>query len=372
MSIPLSHHNARLVLEDGTVFSGRSFGAEGETYGEAVFNTSMTGYQEVLTDPSYCGQLITMTYPLIGNYGVNQEDVESSRIQASGFIIRELSRIVSSHRATMDLSSYLKSQNIIGIEEVDTRALTRHLRDHGAMRAIISTVDKDISSLLKKVKNSPSIVGIDLVKNVTCEKTYDWSKSGKYRVAVIDCGIKLNILRILESLDCQLKVFPASVTRKEIDAFKPDGLFLSNGPGDPGAVTYVIELVKSYIKEDSLPIFGICLGHQMLGLAFGAKYTKLKFGHRGGNQPVKNILTSKVEISSQNHGFAVEASTLPKELEVTHIHLNDNTLSGMRHRTKPIFSVQYHPEASPGPNDSRYLFNQFIKNMDTFKKASHV
>lgn len=372
MNIPLSHHNARLVLEDGTIFPGRSFGAEGETYGEAVFNTSMTGYQEVLTDPSYCGQLITMTYPLIGNYGVNKEDVESSKIQASGFIVREVSRIVSNHRATTDLSTYLKSQGIIGIEEVDTRALTRHLRDNGAMKALISTKDKDPESLLKKVKKSPGLIGIDLVKNVTCEKTYDWSKTGKYKVAVIDCGIKLNILRILESLDCQLKVFPAQVSRKEIDDFKPDGLFLSNGPGDPGAVTYVIELVKSYIKGPSFPIFGICLGHQMLGLAFGAEYSKLKFGHRGANQPVKNKMTSKVEITSQNHGFAVNANTLPSELEVTHIHLNDNTLSGMRHKTKPIFSVQYHPEASPGPNDSRYLFLEFIKNMASHKKGSHV
>ena len=240
------------------------------------------------------------------------------------------------------------------------------------MKAIISTKDKDVESLLKKVKKSPGLVGLDLVKNVTCEKTYDWSKTGKYKVAVIDCGIKFNILRILESFDCQLKVFPATATRKEIDAFKPDGLFLSNGPGDPGAVTYVIELVKSYIKENSFPIFGICLGHQMLGLAFGAKYSKLKFGHRGANQPVKNLITTKVEITSQNHGFAVNMNNLPAELEATHIHLNDNTLSGMRHKTKPIFSVQYHPEASPGPNDSRYLFKEFIKNMESYKKGSHV
>ncbi|PCJ63308.1 MAG: carbamoyl phosphate synthase small subunit [Planctomycetota bacterium] len=367
MNIIPANHDAFLVLEDGTSFSGKSFGANGEAYGEAVFNTSMMGYQEILTDPSYCGQLITMTYPLIGNYGVNDEDVESSKIQASGLIVREVSRITSNFRSTKDLPTYLKEQNIVAIEDIDTRALTRHLRSNGAMKAIISTVDSDIDSLLSKVKNSEGLVGIDLVQKVTCEKAYDWSTSGKFKVAVIDCGIKHNILRILAEKDCHLKVFPANTLIEEIDAFNPDGIFLSNGPGDPGAVEYVINLVKTLVERDNLPIFGICLGHQMLGLAQGADYSKLKFGHRGGNQPVKNILTSKVEITSQNHGFAIDADSLPPEMEVTHIHLNDNTLSGMRHKTKPIFSVQYHPEASPGPHDSHYLFDEFLSNLKAYQ-----
>lgn len=372
MNKALSHHNARLVLEDGTVFSGRSFGAEGESIGEAVFNTSMTGYQEVLTDPSYCGQMIAMTYPLIGNYGINEQDVESNKVQVSGFIVRELSRIVSNYRATTDLASYLRAQNTIGIEEIDTRALTRHLRDHGAMKAILSTQDKSVESLLKKVRNSTGIMGVDLVKKVTCEKAYYFSEHGKFRVAAIDCGTKLNIFRVMASLDCHVKVFPATVSRSEIEAFKPHGLFLSNGPGDPGAVTYLIDLIKDYLQGATLPIFGICLGHQILGIAYGAKYLKLKFGHHGGNQPVKNLKTSKVEITSQNHNFAIDPASLPADVEVTHIHLNDNTLSGMRHKTKPVFSVQYHPEASPGPNDSYYLFYEFIKSMTTYKSNHHV
>lgn len=366
-------HDSYLVLEDGTFFSGKSFGAKGEAFGEAVFNTSMMGYQEVLTDPSYCGQLVTMTYPLIGNYGVNSEDVESNKIQVSGFIVRESSKIYSNYRATGSLTDYLKNQNIVAIEDLDTRALTKHLRSVGAMKAVISNVDSDINSLIRKVKASENLVGVDMVSRVTCHEAYDWNDSGKFKVAVIDCGVKFNILRLLAEAGCRLKVFPANVSKQEIEKFKPDGLFLSNGPGDPGAVTYVIELVKQFAESGDLPIFGICLGHQMLGLAHGASYCKLKFGHRGGNQPVQNLKSKKVEITSQNHGFAIELEGLPDVLEATHIHLNDNTLSGMRHKDKPIFSVQYHPEASPGPHDSRYLFDEFISLMEKHsKKGSYV
>ena len=354
---------AKLVLENGTIFTGASFGASGETIGEVCFNTGMTGYQEILTDPSYCGQLVTMTYPHIGNYGVNLEDVESNKIQAAGFIVREESVVPSNFRSTQSLGEYLQDQKIVGIQEIDTRMLTRILRDEGAMNGIISTMDLDDDSLLKKVKAAPSMDGLDLAKVVTCDKSYEWSK-GTHKIAAIDFGIKHNILRLLESHGCEVTVFPATTTAREILEFNPDGVFLSNGPGDPAAVTYAINMVKELLGKK--PIFGICLGHQILALALDAKTYKLKFGHRGCNHPVKNLETGIVEITSQNHGFAVDENSLPKNIEVTHLSLNDQTVEGLKCIDVPAFSVQYHPESSPGPHDSRYLFEQFI-NMITEK-----
>ncbi|MBT5955525.1 MAG: glutamine-hydrolyzing carbamoyl-phosphate synthase small subunit [Candidatus Marinimicrobia bacterium] len=354
---------AKLVLENGTIFTGASFGASGETIGEVCFNTGMTGYQEILTDPSYCGQLVTMTYPHIGNYGVNLEDVESNKIQAAGFIVREESVVPSNFRSTQSLGEYLQNQKIVGIQEIDTRMLTRILRDEGAMNGIISTMDLDDDSLLKKVKAAPSMDGLDLAKVVTCDKSYEWSK-GTHKIAAIDFGIKHNILRLLESHGCEVTVFPVTTTAREILEFNPDGVFLSNGPGDPAAVTYAINMVKELLGKK--PIFGICLGHQILALALDAKTYKLKFGHRGCNHPVKNLETGIVEITSQNHGFAVDENSLPKNIEVTHLSLNDQTVEGLKCIDVPAFSVQYHPESSPGPHDSRYLFEQFI-NMITEK-----
>jgi len=349
--------SAKLVLENGTIFSGSSFGAFGETIGEVCFNTGMTGYQEILTDPSYCGQLVTMTYPHIGNYGVNHEDVESKKIHASGFIVREETVVPSNFRSTHSLGEYLQEQKIVGIQEIDTRMLTRILRNQGSMNGIISTIDLDDASLLKKVKESPSMNGLDLAKLVSCDKSYEWSK-GKYKIAAIDFGIKHNILRLLESYGCEIMVFPASTSPLEILEFNPDGIFLSNGPGDPAAVNYGLDLVKKILGQK--PIFGICLGHQILALALGAKTYKLKFGHRGCNHPVKNLETGAVEITSQNHGFVVDIDSLPKNVEITHLSLNDQTVEGLRCTDMPAFSVQYHPESSPGPHDSRYLFEQFI------------
>ncbi|MBT5077868.1 MAG: glutamine-hydrolyzing carbamoyl-phosphate synthase small subunit [Candidatus Marinimicrobia bacterium] len=354
---------AKLVLENGTIFTGASFGASGETIGEVCFNTGMTGYQEILTDPSYCGQLVTMTYPHIGNYGVNLEDVESNKIQAAGFIVREESVVPSNFRSTQSLGEYLQDQKIVGIQEIDTRMLTRILRDEGAMNGINSTMDLDDDSLLKKVKAAPSMDGLDLAKVVTCDKSYEWSK-GTHKIAAIDFGIKHNILRLLESHGCEVTVFPVTTTAREILEFNPDGVFLSNGPGDPAAVTYAINMVKELLGKK--PIFGICLGHQILALALDAKTYKLKFGHRGCNHPVKNLETGIVEITSQNHGFAVDENSLPKNIEVTHLSLNDQTVEGLKCIDVPAFSVQYHPESSPGPHDSRYLFEQFI-NMITEK-----
>ena len=354
---------AKLVLENGTIFTGASFGASGETIGEVCFNTGMTGYQEILTDPSYCGQLVTMTYPHIGNYGVNLEDVESNKIQAAGFIVREESVVPSNFRSTQSLGEYLQDQKIVGIQEIDTRMLTRILRDEGAMNGIISTMDLDDDSLLKKVKAAPSMDGLDLAKVVTCDKSYEWS-IGTHKIAAIDFGIKHNILRLLESHGCEVTVFPVTTTAREILEFNPDGVFLSNGPGDPAAVTYAINMVKELLGKK--PIFGICLGHQILALALDAKTYKLKFGHRGCNHPVKNLETGIVEITSQNHGFAVDENSLPKNIEVTHLSLNDQTVEGLKCIDVPAFSVQYHPESSPGPHDSRYLFEQFI-NMITEK-----
>ena len=359
----------KLVLENGVVFSGTSFGAEGETIGEVCFNTGMTGYQEILTDPSYCGQLITMTYPHIGNYGVNLEDVESTKIHAAGFIVREENVVPSNFRSTQSLGDYLREQTIVGIQEIDTRMLTRIIRDEGAMNGIISSVDLDENYLLKKVKASPSMTGMDLAKVVTTPNSYDWriekrerrKEVARFKIAAIDFGIKHNILRLLESHGCEVTVFPATATATEILNINPDGIFLSNGPGDPAAVTYGIKTVKELLGKK--PIFGICLGHQILALALGAKTYKLKFGHRGCNHPVKNLETGKVEITSQNHGFALKIDSLPNNVEVTHTSLNDETIEGLRCTNVHAFSVQYHPESSPGPHDSRYLFQHFIDMM---------
>ena len=365
----------KLVLENGTVFSGVSFGAEGETIGEVCFNTGMTGYQEILTDPSYCGQLITMTYPHIGNYGVNPEDVESNKVQAAGFIVREENVVPSNFRSTQSLGDYLKDQKVVGIQGIDTRMLTRIIRDEGAMNGIISSVDLDENSLLKKVKAAPSMTGMDLAKVVTTPNSYDWrmekgerrKEVTRFKIAAIDFGIKHNILRLLESHGCEVTVFPATATATEILKINPDGIFLSNGPGDPAAVTYGIETVKSLLGKK--PIFGICLGHQILALALGADTYKLKFGHRGCNHPVKNLETGKVEITSQNHGFAVDPETIPKNVVITHNSLNDQTIEGLKCTDVPAFSVQYHPESSPGPHDSRYLFEEFIKLMSEIEYA---
>ena len=355
-------NTAVLLLDDGKLFKGTTFGATGQSIGEVCFNTGMTGYQEILTDPSYAKQLVTMTAPHIGNYGVNAEDIESEKIQVSGFVIKEESTFPSSWRSEMSLGDYLKKQNIVGIKNIDTRALTRHIRDNGAMNGIISSTTDNKNELTSKLKSSPSMTGLDLAKIVSTKNIYDWSDKGEYRVAAIDFGIKKNILRILEEFHCQVTVFPANTTSKDILSFDPDGVFLSNGPGDPAAVKYGIETVKQILGEK--PIFGICLGHQILAIALGAKTFKLKFGHRGINHPVKNMGEKTIEITSQNHGFSVELESLPKNVIPTHINLNDNTSAGIESIDYPAFSVQYHPESSPGPHDSRYLFKKFIRMRD--------
>ncbi|MBN1871369.1 MAG: glutamine-hydrolyzing carbamoyl-phosphate synthase small subunit [Candidatus Omnitrophica bacterium] len=362
---------AKIAFEDGKVFEGVSFGAPGERCGEVVFNTSMAGYQEILTDPSYKGQIVAMTYPLIGNYGVNRDDVESAKTFVEGFIVKELSRITSNWRSQKSLDEYLNENNIIGIEGIDTRALTRHIRLKGAMKAIISTEDRADKDLVEKAGSSPGLIGRDLVKDVTCNKTYLWSQpmaysrsmaKKRYNVVVLDCGVKFNILRHLVSAGCKVTVVPARTGAGKILEMKPDGVLLSNGPGDPQGVPYVVNTVKSLIKK--IPIFGICLGHQMLGLALGGVTYKLKFGHHGGNHPVKDLRSGRVAITVQNHGFCVDLKTLDEEdIEITHMNLNDNTLEGIRHRKYPIFSVQFHPEAGPGPHDAEYLFGEFINMM---------
>ena len=355
-------NSAILLLADGRIFEGKSFGYQGETTGEVCFNTGMTGYQEILTDPSYCKQIVTMTSPHIGNYGINEEDIESENIQVAGFVIKEETMTPSNWRSTESLGEYLKKNKIVGIKEIDTRSLTRHIRDKGAMNGIISSNDLNIQSLEKKLKKSPDMNGLDLAKDVTTQKKYKWPGKGQYKVAVIDFGIKKNILRLLSDAGCELTVFPASIKAEDILSFEPDGVFLSNGPGDPLAVTYGIETVKKLLGK--VPLFGICLGHQILALALGASTFKLKFGHRGINHPVRNNEKNTVEITSQNHGFAVDLDSLPPNVISTHINLNDNTSGGIRCTDIPAFSVQYHPESSPGPHDSRYLFNQFIEMMN--------
>ncbi len=358
--------NAILLLADGRSFLGQSFGATGTTVGEVCFNTGMTGYQEVLTDPSYCQQIVTMTSPHIGNYGVNPDDIESSRIQVAGFIVREETEVPSNPYATQSIGKYLREQNIVGIQGIDTRALVRHIREHGAMNGIISSDAEKLRTLQKKLSEAPEMAGSDLAKKVTTPESYQWKSeisgtNGKFKVAALDYGIKWNILRLLEQRNCEITIFPANANAEKILATNPDGIFLSNGPGDPSAVTYAIETLKDLLGHK--PIFGICLGHQLLAHALGAKTFKLKFGHHGLNHPVKRLETGKVEITSQNHGFAVSSENLPDDIEITHINLNDNTVEGLRSTKYPAYSVQYHPEASPGPHDSRYLFDEFIQLM---------
>ena len=410
---------AILALEDGSLFHGEGFGARASACGEVCFNTSMTGYQEILTDPSYKGQIVTMTYPLIGNYGVNPEDVESRRPFVEGFVIKEGSVLPSNWRGRRSLEDYLTEYGIVGIQGIDTRALTRHIRDHGAQEGIISTADLDPESLVKKAKASPGLIGRDLVKEVCCGTPMTWTQetwrwpdgygvpratshepraekgSGQlnlfgpggaprdsqlairssrlFRVVAYDCGIKWNILRQLVSAGCDVTVVPAGATAEQVLALDPDGIFLSNGPGDPEGVPYLTEAVRTLIGKK--PIFGICLGHQIIGLALGGRTYKLKFGHHGGNQPVKDLTTDKVEITSQNHGFAVDMQSFtadpkgeilgdPADIVLTHVNLNDNTCEGLMHRKLPLFSVQYHPEASPGPHDASYLFRRFVTMME--------
>ncbi len=358
-----------LVLEDGTVFKGNSFGAGGERCGEVVFNTSMSGYQEIITDPSYKGQIVVMTYPLMGNYGINKDDVESRRPFLEGFVVKEYSKIASNWRKEQSLGEYLKENGILGIEGIDTRKLTLHIREKGAMKAVLSTQDSDEASLINKAKNCRGLVGVDLVKEVSISKKYNYSqaKDAKYKVVVLDCGAKYNILRELARNNCNVTVLPAQASYEEILSVKPDGLLLSNGPGDPAAVDYVVKTVVRLIGK--IPIFGICLGHQMLGLALGGKTYKLKFGHHGANHPVKDLRTGKVYITSQNHGFCVDIDSLnKKDIELTHMNLNDGTLEGLRHKKLPLFCVQFHPEASPGPREAGYLFVEFVKMMQKFKK----
>jgi carbamoyl-phosphate synthase small subunit len=375
----------KLALEDGMVLTGRSFGAEGTTGGETVFCTAMTGYQEALTDPSYSGQILTMTYPQIGNYGVNAEDVESAneRVQVAGFVIRELSPVVSNFRATASLDEYLRQANVLGLTGVDTRALTRHLRTVGSLNGLMSTEVLDDAELVRRARQLPSMSGQDLVQVEKPECDYDWSEGYSsafaqghrdhgervYNVVAMDCGAKTNILRNLVESGCNVHVVGPTAPAEAILDRKPDGVFISNGPGDPEAVGYAIETLRQIVGR--LPVFGICLGHQLLTWAVGGRTYKLKFGHRGANQPVMNTATGKVEITSQNHGFAADAESLEKVgAEITHINLNDKTVEGFRHAGKAIFSVQYHPEASPGPHDATYLFDCFRSMMESGKAPS--
>jgi carbamoyl-phosphate synthase small subunit len=369
---------AILALEDGTLFHGRSFSGHGEAVGEVVFNTSMSGYQEILTDPSYCGQMVTMTYPLIGSYGVNHEDVESDRIQVGALLVKEYQEYPSNYRSEKSLADYLKEAGIPGIEGIDTRALTRHIRVRGAMKAALSTRELDPDALVERARQSPDMTGLDLAKEVTCRepmlwqndglcrletglKDFQWPEGpGRWRIAAMDYGVKYNILRSLEKRGCTILVLPADTGSGTIDRLDPDGLFLSNGPGDPAPVTYAVDMIREQMGRR--PIFGICLGHQLIGLALGGKTFKLKFGHRGANQPVKDLTTGRVEITSQNHGFCVDTDSLSDpDIEISHINLNDNTVEGLIHKKLPLFSVQYHPEASPGPHDAGYLFDRFVK-----------
>jgi carbamoyl-phosphate synthase small subunit len=411
---------ALLVLADGTVFEGQAYGADGEAVGEVVFNTAMSGYQEILTDPSYKGQIVTMTYPLIGNYGVNPEDIESRRPFVEGFVVREGSVLASNWRATMPLDAYLAEKGIVGIQDIDTRALTRHIRDHGAQEGVISTTDLDPRSLTTKAKASQGLIGRDLVKEVTCSESFTWTEgvwkwprgyggeapstesrapspakpqggqlplfatertgqarrpppaTRRYKVVAYDCGIKFNILRRLVSSGCEVTVVPAATSAETVLGLSPDGIFLSNGPGDPEGMPYLIAAVRRLIGAK--PIFGICLGQQIIGLALGGRTYKLKFGHHGANQPVKDLTTGRVEITAQNHGFAVDMESFrdaspelrhgtAEDVALTHVNLNDGTSEGLMHRQLPLFAVQYHPEASPGPHDANYLFERFVSMM---------
>jgi carbamoyl-phosphate synthase small subunit len=376
--------NATLALEDGTWYRGVAAGASGEAQGEVVFNTSMTGYQEVLTDPSYAGQIVTMTAPQIGNYGVAEGDEESQAPRVAGFIVREASPLASNWRADGTLRDYLVRHNIVAIGDIDTRALTRILRSAGVMRGVIATGQTEPAELVARANSIPKMEGADLVKDVTCDLPFTWrdrapkagdvdhrefgivpgrQASRRRRVAAYDFGIKFNILRRLDAYGCDVQVFPASSPASDLVDIEPDGIFLSNGPGDPAALPYAIENVKQ-LAATGIPMFGICLGHQILGLAVGGRTYKLKFGHRGANHPVKELRSGKVEITSQNHGFAVDPDSLPADTTVTHLNLYDNTVEGFRHLTKPMFSVQYHPEASPGPHDADYLFRRFLESME--------
>ncbi|MBP9944992.1 MAG: glutamine-hydrolyzing carbamoyl-phosphate synthase small subunit [Vicinamibacteria bacterium] len=364
-----------LVLEDGAVFPGLSFGRSGETTGEVVFNTALAGYQEVLTDPSYAGQIVTMTYPHIGNYGVCAHDMESDRAQVTGFVVREIASLDSSYRSEGSLEVWLDQQGIVGICGIDTRALVRHLRTFGAKRGIISNAMSDVDALVKRARASRDMNGLDLAKEVTTAVAYDFKVPGsvvvpRFKVVAYDFGIKRNILRLLQASGCDVRVVPATTTAAEAMALGPDGVFLSNGPGDPDACTYAIESAKA-IMDSGTPLFGICLGHQILGIACGGKTYKLKFGHRGANHPVKDLQTGKVEITSQNHGFALDRSVFEnRQFELTHVNLNDDTVEGFRHRELPVISVQYHPESSPGPHDSRHLFAGFVDMMEKKKGSS--
>lgn len=363
--MPIRNHKpALLALEDGRTFRGRSWAAEGEACGEMVFNTSMTGYQEVLTDPSYAGQIVCMTYPLIGNYGVNREDEESSKPWVEGFVVREASRVASSWRAEETLDAYLKRWNIVAIEGIDTRALVRHIRDKGAMRSCLSAIDLDEASVVEKARKSPSMENRELASVVTTKQPYEVAPEGdeRFHVVCYDFGVKRNSLRQLSRLGCRITVVPASTTSADVLGLNPDGIFLSNGPGDPASMNREVEEIKSLINA-KVPTFGICFGHQLLGRAFGGSTFKLVFGHRGGNQPVKDLQKGGVEITSHNHGFAVLADSLPGDVEVTHVNLNDRCVEGMRHKTLPIISVQYHPEAAPGPHDAEHHFQRFIDLM---------
>ena len=367
--------SAVLALEDGNVFVGKSFGRIGETSGEVVFNTALCGYQEVLTDPSYRGQIVTMTYPHIGNYGINLEDVESSRPQVAGFVVREISTATSSWRASGELNGYLEGEGIVGISEIDTRRLTRVLRSRGACRGVISALDLDPGSLIAKARAAAAMIGADLAREVTCSSPYRYEGGEKeegppspedghpFRVVAYDLGMKRNILRMLAIAGCSVTVVPATTPAEEALALDPEGIFLSNGPGDPEACDYAVLAARGLIQSGR-PVFGICLGHQILGLACGGKTFKLKYGHRGGNHPVRNVATGQVEITAQNHGFAVDHDLFedPRFI-LTHVNLNDGTVEGFRHRDLPVFSVQYHPEASPGPHDSHYLFREFMTRM---------